>query len=79
MAAFVSLSTRAMKERQVSEPPKAFVRCLWLGLVCPRPPCVEITGRRPPVCLGLVAVTWAVFGQTLAHDFVNFDDHVLRL
>ena len=28
------------------------------------------------VCLGLVAVTWAVFGQTLAHDFVNFDDHV---
>src|SRR5262245_29616144 len=29
-----------------------------------------------PVCLGLVAVTWAVFGQTLTHDFVNFDDHV---
>src|SRR5580765_6623158 len=28
------------------------------------------------VCVGLVAVTWAVFGQTLAHDFVNFDDHV---
>jgi protein O-mannosyl-transferase len=28
------------------------------------------------VCLGLVAVTWAVFGQTLTHDFVNFDDHV---
>lgn len=28
------------------------------------------------VCLGLVAVTWAVFGQTLAHDFVNFDDHL---
>src|SRR6187551_1482076 len=28
------------------------------------------------VCLGLVAITWAVFGQTLAHDFVNFDDHV---
>jgi tetratricopeptide (TPR) repeat protein len=28
------------------------------------------------VCLGLVVVTWAVFGQTLAHDFVNFDDHV---
>src|SRR4029453_13759789 len=26
--------------------------------------------------LGLVAVTWAVFGQTLTHDFVNFDDHV---
>jgi tetratricopeptide (TPR) repeat protein len=28
------------------------------------------------VCFGLVAVTWAVFGQTLAHDFVNFDDHL---
>jgi len=28
------------------------------------------------VCLGLIAVTWAVFGQTLGHDFVNFDDHV---
>src|SRR5262245_14608819 len=28
------------------------------------------------VCLGLVAVTWAIFGQTLTHDFVNFDDHV---
>jgi protein O-mannosyl-transferase len=28
------------------------------------------------ICLGLVAVTWTVFGQTLTHDFVNFDDHV---
>ncbi len=28
------------------------------------------------ICVGLVAATWAVFGQTLAHDFVNFDDHV---
>ncbi len=28
------------------------------------------------VCLVLVAITWAVFGQMLAHDFVNFDDHV---
>jgi protein O-mannosyl-transferase len=24
----------------------------------------------------LVAITWLVFGQTLGHDFVNFDDHV---
>ncbi|MFL6505093.1 MAG: tetratricopeptide repeat protein [Candidatus Udaeobacter sp.] len=23
-----------------------------------------------------MAVTWVVFGQTLTHDFVNFDDHV---
>src|SRR5215469_8594796 len=26
------------------------------------------------VCLALVAITWCVFGQTLRHDFVNFDD-----
>jgi hypothetical protein len=24
----------------------------------------------------LIAITWLVFGQTLGHDFVNFDDHV---
>src|SRR6266487_3628694 len=28
------------------------------------------------VCLGFVTITWLVFGQTLWHDFVNFDDHV---
>jgi protein O-mannosyl-transferase len=28
------------------------------------------------VCLALIAITWLVFGQTLGHDFVNFDDHV---
>jgi tetratricopeptide (TPR) repeat protein len=28
------------------------------------------------VCLFLVAITWLVFGQTLGHEFVNFDDHV---
>jgi Flp pilus assembly protein TadD len=27
-------------------------------------------------CLVLVAITWLVFGQTLGHDFVDFDDHV---
>ena len=26
------------------------------------------------ICAGLVALTWLVFGQTLAHDFVNYDD-----
>jgi tetratricopeptide (TPR) repeat protein len=26
------------------------------------------------VLLALIAVTWAVYGQTLRHDFVNFDD-----
>ena len=28
------------------------------------------------VYLSLVAITWLVFGQTVRHDFVNFDDHV---
>src|SRR5213593_1247782 len=28
------------------------------------------------VCLALIAITWLVFGQTLGHDFVDFDDHV---
>jgi protein O-mannosyl-transferase len=26
------------------------------------------------ICAGLIAITWAVFGQTLAYDFVNYDD-----
>ncbi len=26
------------------------------------------------ICVFLVAITWLVFGQTLGHDFVNFDD-----
>jgi tetratricopeptide (TPR) repeat protein len=26
------------------------------------------------VCIVLAALTWAVFGQTLRHDFVNYDD-----
>jgi protein O-mannosyl-transferase len=28
------------------------------------------------VYISLTAITWLVFGQTLRHDFVNFDDHV---
>jgi hypothetical protein len=24
----------------------------------------------------LAGITWLVFGQTIRHDFVNFDDHV---
>jgi tetratricopeptide (TPR) repeat protein len=31
-------------------------------------------GRTIALCLGLAAVTWLVFGQTLFHDFVNYDD-----
>jgi len=69
------LSTRAIKERRVSKRRKQSSDVSGSGS------CVH--GRRAKsrvtdllVCLGLVAVTWAVFGQTLAHDFVNFDDHV---
>ncbi len=28
----------------------------------------------PGVCIVLALLTWAVFGQTLRHDFVNYDD-----
>jgi tetratricopeptide (TPR) repeat protein len=27
------------------------------------------------ICVALVTITWAVFGQTLGHDFVNYDDN----
>src|SRR5206468_7968538 len=44
----------------------------------------SLTGRRQEqphsqtvlVYLSLAAITWLVFGQTMRHDFVNFDDHV---
>ena len=29
----------------------------------------------PGVCLFLAAITFAVFGQTLGHDFINYDDN----
>src|SRR2546423_723982 len=28
------------------------------------------------VCLALTVLIWTVFGQTLTHDFINFDDDV---
>jgi protein O-mannosyl-transferase len=64
-----------MKERQVSNRRKHSSGASGSGS------CVRGWRAKPRVtdllvCLGLVAVTWAVFGQTLAHDFVNFDDHV---
>src|SRR5712691_10042249 len=68
-------STRATKERQASNRRKHSSGVSGSGS------CVR--GRRSKswvtdflVCLVLVAVTWAVFGQTMGHDFVNFDDHV---
>ena len=64
-----------MKERQVSNRRKHSSGASGSGS------CVRGRRAKPRVtdllvCLGLVAVTWAVFGQTLTHDFVNFDDHV---
>src|SRR6266446_6757899 len=68
-------STRATKERQASNRRKHASGVSGLGSYD--------RGQRAKsrvtdllVCLGLVAATWAVFGQTLAHDFVNFDDYV---
>jgi protein O-mannosyl-transferase len=29
---------------------------------------------RLAICVGLIAVTWAVFGQTAGHQFINYDD-----
>src|SRR5438874_7776521 len=34
-----------------------------------RPPWLTIV-----ICLFLAALTWLVFGQTLRHDFINYDD-----
>ena len=28
----------------------------------------------PGVCFFLAAIIWVVFGQTLGHEFVNYDD-----
>jgi tetratricopeptide (TPR) repeat protein len=30
--------------------------------------------RVTAICVGIVALIWIVFGQTLGHDFVNYDD-----
>src|SRR5436190_1792925 len=69
------LSTPTMKERQVSNRRKHSSGVSGLGS-CARGQRAKSRVTDLLVCLGLVAVTWAVFGQTLAHDFVNFDDHV---
>src|ERR1700722_19029465 len=33
-------------------------------------------GRVTAICLVLSAMTFAVFGQTLTHDFIDYDDNV---
>ena len=64
-----------MKERQVSNRRKHSFGVSGLGS-CASAQRAKSRSKDLLVCLGLVAATWAVFGQTLAHDFVNFDDHV---
>jgi protein O-mannosyl-transferase len=69
------LSARGMNERQVANRRKHSSGTSGSGSgVCGGHAKSWLTDLL--VCLGLVAVTWAVFGQTLTHDFVNFDDHV---
>src|SRR5216110_556679 len=68
-------STRAMKQRQVSNCRKgSFAASGWGSCVCGQRAKSRVMDLL--VCLVLVAVTWTVFGQTLTHDFVNFDDYV---
>src|SRR6188508_2775716 len=68
-------STRGRKERPLSHHRKPSSAVSDLGSPALRQSAnSRITSLL--VCLGLVAITWVVFGQTLAHDFVNFDDHV---
>ena len=64
-----------MKERQISNRRKHSSGVSGWGS-CARSQGAKSRVTDFLVCLGLVAATWAVFGQTLAHDFVNFDDHV---
>jgi tetratricopeptide (TPR) repeat protein len=43
----------------------------------PAQKCSSLNVRRwevPAICLGLAAITFAVFGQTLTHGFINYDD-----
>src|SRR5947207_3121181 len=68
-------STRATNERQASNRRKHSSGVSGLGS-CDRGQCAKSWVTDFLVCLVLVAVTWVVFGQTLGHDFVNFDDHV---
>ena len=68
-------NTRGIKEQQAANRPQRSSDVSGSG--------TDARGRRSEpratdilICLALLAITWAVFGQTLSHDFVNFDDHV---
>jgi Flp pilus assembly protein TadD len=40
------------------------------------PPQKALRWRVAVLCLALAAITFAVFGQTLTHDFIDFDDNI---
>src|SRR6266850_2611079 len=40
------------------------------------PSTVSKRGLVVGICAVLAAITWLIFGQTLAHDFVNYDDEI---
>jgi tetratricopeptide (TPR) repeat protein len=42
----------------------------------PRANPIASRGTRIGVCVFLVGITWLVFGQTLRHEFINYDDPV---
>src|SRR6476646_3995215 len=67
------LSTRATKERQVSNRRRHSSGSSGLDS-CVRGQRAKSRVTDLFVCVGLVAVTWAVFGQTIRYHFVNFDD-----
>ena len=69
------LSTRGTKERQVSNRRKHSSGISGLGSYV-RGQLAKSRVTSLLVCLGLVAITWAVFGQTIGYHFVNFDDDV---
>ncbi len=64
-----------MKERQVSNRRKHSSGISGLGS-CVRGQLAKSRLTSLLVCLGLVAITWAVFGQTIGYNFVNFDDDI---
>ena len=69
------LSTRGTKQRPLLNHRKHSFGVSGLGSCAPgRHANSRVTSIL--ICLGLVAITWAVFGRTLGNDFVNFDDHV---
>ena len=69
------LSTRGTKQRPLLNHRKHSFGVSGLGS-CPPGRHANSRVTSILICLGLVAITWAVFGRTLGNDFVNFDDHV---